>query len=74
LNQELLTRLAQHRSLGSAPVEEHNWLATHGTLRRYGVGDVITAKGETARRLLIIFEGHLVLRMDRGAGSHKIYE
>jgi signal transduction histidine kinase len=24
--------------------------------------------------LLIIFDGHLVLRMDRGAGSHKIYE
>ncbi|MEW5918646.1 MAG: cyclic nucleotide-binding domain-containing protein, partial [Gemmatimonadota bacterium] len=74
MDQYLMTRLAQHRSLGGAPAEEHQWLAANGTLRTYAVGDVITAKGEQAKRLLVIFQGHLVLRMDRGAGSHKIYE
>ncbi|MGH7711286.1 MAG: Crp/Fnr family transcriptional regulator, partial [Gemmatimonadaceae bacterium] len=69
-----MSRLAQHRSLGNAPAGEHAWLVAHGTPRTYPVGEVITAKGEPAKRLQVVFEGHLVIRMDRGAGSHKIFE
>jgi signal transduction histidine kinase len=69
-----MARLAQHRSLGDAPVVEHAWLAAHGRLRTYGVGDVVTAKGESAKNLLVVFAGHLVIRIDRGAGSHKVFE
>ncbi len=72
--QDLMARLAQHRSLGSAPANEHAWLVAHGTFRRYAVGDVIRAKGEQAKRLQVVLSGRYVLRTDRGAGSHKIME
>ncbi len=72
--QDLIARLAQHRSLGSAPAREHAWLVAHGTLRTYAVGDVITAKGQQAKWLQIVLSGRYVLRTDRGAGSHKIME
>ena len=70
----LLTLLAQHRSLGAAPANEHAWLAEHGTPRTFAVGDVVTRKGESATTLLIVFTGHLVIRVDRGVGAHKIFE
>ena len=70
----LLARLAQHRSLGGAPANEHAWLVEHGTPRTFVVGDVVTRKGELATALLIVFTGHLVIRVDRGAGAHKIFE
>jgi signal transduction histidine kinase len=74
VQQDLITRMAQHRSLGGAPVGEHAWLAAHGMLRKYDVGDVVTARGEPAKNLLVVLVGHLVIRVDRGAGSHKIFE
>ena len=72
--EDLMSRLSQHRSLGKVPVSEHAWLAAHGTLRRYATGDVITAKGEPATKLLVVLVGNFVIRMDRGAGSQKIFE
>ncbi len=70
----LVARLAQHRSIADAPASEHAWLAEHGTLHTYAVGDVITAKGTQAKYLLVLFTGHLVIRVDRGAGAHKLFE
>lgn len=70
----LLTRLAQHRSLGAAPPNEHAWLAEHGNPQTFVVGDVVTRKGESATSMMIVFAGHLVIRVDRGAGAHKIFE
>jgi signal transduction histidine kinase len=70
----LLARLAQHRALGTAPANERAWLAEHGVLHAFAVGDVITRKGEQATALHIVLSGHLVIRVDRGAGSHKIFE
>jgi signal transduction histidine kinase len=72
--QDLLARLAQHRALGKAPAVEHTWLAAHGTMRRYEVGEVVTHKGAQADSLLVVFTGHIVIRADRGAGAHKIFE
>jgi CRP-like cAMP-binding protein len=74
VTRDLMARLAQHRSLGGAPVQEHAWLVAHGALRTYATGEVVTAKGEQARSLLVVLTGHLVIRMDRGAGSHKIFD
>jgi signal transduction histidine kinase len=71
---DLLSRLAQHRALGSAPVAEHEWLEANGELKSLEVGDVVTAKGEPAQNLLVVFDGHLVIRVDRGAGAHKVFE
>lgn len=72
--QDLLARLAQHRALGKTPAIELAWLAAHGTMRRYEPGDVVTHKGAQADSLLVVFSGHVVIRADRGAGAHKIFE
>ena len=72
--QDLMARLKRHRLLGGAPAEEHAWLVAHGALRTYAPGDVVTAKGEQARSLTVLLAGHSVIWMDRGAGSHKIFE
>lgn len=74
MDQELIDRLAQQRSLRDAPAAELAWLETHGSFRTFAVGTVVTAKGEAAKNLLILFTGHLVIRVDRGAGAHKIFE
>jgi signal transduction histidine kinase len=71
---DLMARLAEHRSLGTAPASEHAWLVAHGAPHTYAVGDIVTLKGEQSVKLIIVLRGHLVIRMDRGAGSHKIFE
>jgi signal transduction histidine kinase len=72
--QDLMARLAQHRALGQAPVEEHAWLIAHGELRKYAAGDVVTRKGDQAITMMVLLAGHVVIRMDGGAGAHKIFE
>jgi signal transduction histidine kinase len=72
--QDLLARLARHRALGGAPAAEHAWLVVHGTMRRYEIGAVVTPQGGQADSLLVFFGGHVVIRVDRGAGAHKIFE
>ena len=69
----LMAKLARHRSLGSAPVTEHAWLATHGTIRHLAVGDILTRKGEFATSLAVFLEGSVAIHGDRGAGAHKIF-
>jgi signal transduction histidine kinase len=71
---EKLTRLAEHRSLGHAPPEEHAWLAAHGHLRLFDPGDVVAPKGELVTELYILFSGSIAIHVDRGAGSHKLFE
>jgi len=72
--ENLMSLLAHHKSVGTAPVSEHEWLAAHGTLHKYNAGDVVTAKGEQAKKLLVVFSGNIAIRIDRGAGSHKLFE
>jgi signal transduction histidine kinase len=74
VQQDLISRLAQHKKLGSAPPDELAWLAKHGTLHTYAVGDVVTSHTEHAVKLLIVFSGSMVIRLDRGAGSIKLFE
>ncbi|HZI99232.1 MAG TPA: ATP-binding protein [Gemmatimonadaceae bacterium] len=74
VDQDLATRLAEHRMVGSAPPEERAWLIEHGDLTKFAVGDVVTAKGETANKLMVVLSGHIAIRIDRGAGSHKVME
>jgi signal transduction histidine kinase len=71
---EVMAKLARHRSLGSAPVSEHAWLATHGRMRHLAVGEVLTRKGEFATSLNVFLSGAVAIHMDRGAGSHKLFE
>lgn len=74
MDTNLSERLARHKLLAEAPADERAWLIEHGHIERYAVGDVIVPKGVPSPNLFIIFEGHVVIRVDRGAGSHKIHE
>ena len=71
---DLMDRLSAHRTLGGAPAEEHAWLIARGRPHVYEPGDVVTAGGHQATSLMILFTGHVAIRADRGAGSHKIFE
>ena len=66
--------LSQHKMLGTVAATEHEWLVRHGIRRSLAVGDVLTRKGELASALYILFSGYIVIRVDRGAGMHKIFE
>jgi signal transduction histidine kinase len=70
----LMARLAGHRSLGSVPTAELAWLATHGHVRSLAVGEVLTRKGEFAEHLDIFLSGVVAIHVDRGVGSHKLFE
>ncbi|HET9798510.1 MAG TPA: ATP-binding protein [Gemmatimonadaceae bacterium] len=74
VDEGLVAKLAQHRALGHAPRSEHEWLVAHGRPHRYAAGDVATPKGQQTTTMLILFAGHVVIRGDRGAGAHKIFE
>jgi signal transduction histidine kinase len=67
-------RLAEHKILGAAPREELAWLASHGSLRQLGTGDVLTAKGAKVEGLFVILSGRIAISVDRGAGLRKIME
>ena len=71
---ELRTLLASHRALGTAPEKERDWLVEHAVYHVLEAGEVVTPRGAQATSLHIMFSGHVVIRMDRGAGAHKIFE
>jgi signal transduction histidine kinase len=72
--QDLIDRLSQHRTLGSVPPAELEWLAAHGVLRRLDPGDILSVKGHPVAALYIILSGRLALFVDRGNGPDKIIE
>src|SRR5690349_13385827 len=71
---DLVERLAAHRTLGVAPREELAWLASHGTLRRLAVDDVLTAKGQTVAGLYVVLSGRVAIFVNRGGGVQKMLE
>ena len=54
---DLVERLANHKTVGQAPREELEWLAVHGTLRRLDVGDLLAPKGSPVEGLFIVLSG-----------------
>jgi signal transduction histidine kinase len=70
----LIDRLAEHKTLGSAPRHELEWLVAHGTLRHLAVGQPMAIKGEPLTEMFILLSGHIAIYVDRGAGSHKVME
>ncbi|MFI5246797.1 MAG: hypothetical protein ACHQQR_16310, partial [Gemmatimonadales bacterium] len=63
---DLMARLAQHRTLGSAPAAEHAWLVANGTLKTLASGDVLVPKGHPSFVLWVLLSGSLVIYVDRG--------
>jgi signal transduction histidine kinase len=71
---DLIARLAEHNTVGKAPREELEWLATHGTLKKLAEGEVLSAKGVPVAGLFVVLTGHIALFVDRGAGRRKAIE
>src|SRR4051812_5328161 len=71
---DLIERLAQHKTLGSAPREELTWLAQHGELRRLAPNEVLSHKGQVVEGLYVVLSGRLALIVDRGGGPNKMME
>jgi signal transduction histidine kinase len=71
---DLVTRLSQHRMIGTVPPDELAWLAAHGYLRHLDRGDVIARKGEPIQSLFIVLSGHIVIHVNRGTGPRKVME
>jgi signal transduction histidine kinase len=71
---DLVDRLAAHRTLGSVPREELQWLASHGTLRHLETGGVLTPKNSRVESLFVVLTGRIAIFVDRGAGRHKMME
>lgn len=72
--EDLVDRLAEHKTLGTAPREELAWLAAHGSLRQLSPGEILSHKGVPVTGMYVILSGHLAIFIDRGAGRHKVME
>jgi signal transduction histidine kinase len=70
----IIERLAAHKTLGGVPRRELEWLAAHGRMQSYEVGEVIVPPGESVVDMVIIFEGHATIYIDRGSGRRKFME
>jgi signal transduction histidine kinase len=71
---DLVTQLAQHRTIGSAPHEELEWLAAHGYKQHYDPGKQVWRKGEGIDGLYVVLSGHVAIYVDRGLGPRKVLE
>ena len=71
---DLIDRLTGHKTLGSAPRHELEWLASHGTMRNLAEGDVLSPKGAPVEYMHIVLSGHIAIFVDRGSGQDKVLE
>jgi signal transduction histidine kinase len=71
---EIVDLLAAHRTLGSAPRDEFEWLASRGTFRHHPPGVVLSAKGLPVESLYVLFTGRAAMFVDRGDGRDKAFE
>jgi signal transduction histidine kinase len=70
----LIDRLAEHRALGSAPREELEWLAKHGTLHHLDAGKILSHKGLQVEGMYVVLSGHVTLSVDRPTGRQRVIE
>src|SRR5215471_8744131 len=70
----LIDRLIAHRTVGSAPLEQLQWLVSKGTLKHFEAGDVLNTKGELIPYLYVLLSGHAAIRVDRGSGRLQVIE
>jgi signal transduction histidine kinase len=72
--EELVDRLASHRTIGRAPREELTWIATHGTVHHFQPGEVVSRQTEIVRGFYILLSGRMSIYVDRGTGRRKVME
>jgi signal transduction histidine kinase len=72
--EELVNRLASHRTIGRAARTELTWLATHGTLMQYPAGEVVLEPGQMVELLQIVLSGRLAIYVPMGAANRRVME
>ena len=71
---EVIQLLLAHRTLGDAPREELEWLADHGELRDYEIGDVFIQPDALPTEMIIVFAGDGAVYVERGGEKKKFLE
>jgi len=73
---DLVEQLAAHKTLGSAPRHELEWIAAHGTLRHLEKNEVLTRadKNISVEGLFVVLSGRIAIYVDRGSGTNKVME
>jgi len=71
---DLVDRLVAHRTLGSSPRRELEWLAANGTVRHFAAGELLARPGEIPSIMIIMLTGHGAVYIDRGSGRKKFME
>ena len=71
---ELVERLARHRTLSGAPYEQLVWLAARGTYRRCEAGELLYRAGEPIEELAIVLSGRFDIRVERGGTWRRVME
>ena len=71
---DLVTRLAQHRTVGAAPREELVWLAAHGDVYHTTRGESLSLSAWMWDNLAIVLSGHIAISVNRGLGPRKVLE
>jgi len=72
---DLAKKVAAHRLLATAPPEEVAWVLSHGTLRTFSAGQIMTRRSAGhVDGVFFVLSGHLTISVDRGAGPHKVLE
>jgi len=70
----LVDRVADLAALANIPREELEWLVSHGRLEVWEAGIIVAPKGKRIENLWILLSGHVAIRVDRGAGLHRVAE
>jgi signal transduction histidine kinase len=70
----LIDRLAAHRTLGTVPRAELEWLVAHGTHRRFEIGTLVAKHTERMDELMVVFDGRFAIYVNRGSGPRKFME
>jgi len=72
--EEIVDRLKSHRTIGKAPLEELMWIATHGELRQFQAGDVVSRHSDVVEGLYILLSGRMSISVTRGTRQRKVME
>jgi signal transduction histidine kinase len=72
-SENLIDRLAAHKTIGAAPRRELEWVAAHGRLRKMEPGEILTARAAGfVEGLFIVLSGQFALHVDRANGRERI--
>jgi len=71
---DILARLAAHRTIGKAPRAELEWLATHATFEYAEPGSMVARKGQPVEALYLILKGHVAHFMEQGGTTRKVMD